>query len=291
MAIDPHAHAAATPATPISAIENELPTYRAISPLAVGSVVLGLVGGLAFANLMFVAASVLAVLTGGLALWRIREQPEALTGRGFAQTGIVLGLVTGLSSVTIDFTQNFMMTRAAESYVRDEIVPILAARDLNGALWLKTHPDQRRGMTPEQVMEMYRQRNESDPMSFQMAAGKVLSLHKMLEDQPDAKIVFERIEHSNFDGLTPVAVGLLRIDGLKQQGEAHAEDDDHDHSLAVKVGPETPGREYVGVMIKAVGDAGNQSWWVEDYVYPYQPDTLKEKPKPIDDGHGHGPGG
>jgi hypothetical protein len=294
VAIDPHAPAAEPTATApaASAIENELPTYRAISPLAVGSLVLGVAGLLAFADLVWLVAPVLAIVAGALALGRIRKQPEVLTGRGFAQAGIALGLITGLSSVTIDYTQRMLTSRAAENYVKQTIVPRLNARDLDGALWLKTHPDQRRGMTPQQVMEMYRQRNEADPMAFQSVAGPVVALNKILEVQPQARIVFDRIEHTDFDGMTPVAIVLMKVENLKDLHDLPkgTEGAAPNPLRGTGIDPDDPGLHYVGVSIKAVGNAGNQSWWVEDYKYPCMPASLKLKEKPIDDGHGHGPG-
>src|SRR3954469_19234646 len=59
----------------LSPIENEIPAYRAISPMAIGSLVLGLISALSFADTTFLAASVLAVAAGIYAQWKIRKMP------------------------------------------------------------------------------------------------------------------------------------------------------------------------------------------------------------------------
>lgn len=270
MAIDPQAPPGPEPAAYVSAIENELPTYRAISSLAVGSLISGLVGGLAFADLRFAVASALAVVLGGLSLWKIRQQPDALTGGAIAQAGIALGLIFGLSSVTLTYTQSFLLARRAEAFIRREIVPILNDRNLDETLWFKAPPDDRRGMTPRQVRDRFADPKNPDPFFFEMAIGSVGVLMKELRARPDAQVVFDRVEQTSYDGITPIVLARLRV-----------EDDDHDHA------GHDPSRSYIGLVVKSQGEGKNQSWWVGDYLFPYKPNTYEAPVKSVEAEHGH----
>ncbi len=119
MAIDPQAPPApGRPSSSVAAIENEIPTYRAVSTLAVASLLFGLISGLAFADFNFLVAAALAVGVGALALRKIRRQPDVLTGSGFAQAGIILGLAFALSSVTYTFVQNKLITSTGATSTR-----------------------------------------------------------------------------------------------------------------------------------------------------------------------------
>src|SRR5262245_38867194 len=61
-----------------SPIENELPTYRAISNLAVFSVISGALASFSFADLTFLFFSVLAIVLGILAHRAIKRTPDVL---------------------------------------------------------------------------------------------------------------------------------------------------------------------------------------------------------------------
>ncbi len=275
MAIDPHAPPGPEKAESyVSPIENELPTYRAISPLAVGSLIFGLFGVLAFADLRFVVSAALAVLLGALALWRIRRQSDVLTGAGLAQAGLALGLIFGLSSVTITFTQNLLLTRRAEAFVRNEIVPVLNGRNLDECLWFKLTPTDRRGLSPQQARAKFADPSHaSDPMMFEMAAGSIVTIVRILNEQPQAKVVFDQVEKTSLDGITPVVQLRLDIEGYKPNPKDTKSDD--------------PSRSFVGIVLKSQGEGKNQSWWVDEYLYPYTPDSYQPKVKSIEEEHGH----
>ena len=67
MAVDPQTSTGSALSPVSSPIENELPTYRAVSPLAITSMLLGLVASLTFVSHWFLVAGGLAVVTGA---WR-----------------------------------------------------------------------------------------------------------------------------------------------------------------------------------------------------------------------------
>ena len=79
-----------------SVIENELPAYRAISRLAVFSLIFGFLALFSFAHWFFYLFAVLAIVAGIAANVTIKRYPDMLTGRGLASAGIAMGLIFGL---------------------------------------------------------------------------------------------------------------------------------------------------------------------------------------------------
>ncbi len=96
-----------------SAIENEIPTYRAISKYAIFSVLFGIISSFSFASLFFLVFSVGAVILGILAHLAIKQYPDMFTGRRLANVGIALGLIFGLVVSTYTGVQSFLLTREA----------------------------------------------------------------------------------------------------------------------------------------------------------------------------------
>ncbi len=271
MAIDPHAppdRPLAAFSTAGSVIENEISSYRAVSRLAVLSLACGLLSILSFANFGFLIPAVLAVVVGVIALRRIARQPLTLTGTAIAQAGIVLGLMCGLSSVTIDQVSNALLKRRATAFVQGEIIPVINDAKLDDALWFKTPPDERRGMTPEQVRQKL-QASNSDPFVFEMVAGQIAKLTGRVIKEKGTAVRFLRIESSGYDGTTPVVLAVLAVD--------HPEGDSHKHA---------EGDDLAAVVIRSK-EGSNQAWWVSDYLYPYKPNSYVEKIEAPDHGHDH----
>jgi len=98
-----------------SPIENELPTYRAISTRAIFSLVFGALSVFVVAHPFFYATAILAVVVGIAANRAIRNHPDMLTGQGLANVGIALGLISGLGCGTYTVVQNRIRTRLGES--------------------------------------------------------------------------------------------------------------------------------------------------------------------------------
>lgn len=273
-----------TDAASAAALENELPTYRAITPLAVLSFLLGLASVLSFAWGGFLLAAALAVASGAVALRKISRFPKEVTGRGFANAGIVMGLAFGLSSVTYAFTQEYLIRQRATKFVQGELIPLLKRRDLNSMLWYKVPPLQRRSMTPEQVRETIDNPKISNPMYLEMQAGPIVRLLRTLQEHEEIDPRFVKIERVTTEDVKPVVIAVLEIVIPKGKhdhedgGEAH----DHDHAH-----DEAPGSNFAAIVLKSSREGKTESWWVEDYYYPYTPESYSPKIKPVDDGHGH----
>ena len=91
--------------TILSPIENELPTYRAVSSLAVFSLLLGIGSVFTFADTRMAVLGVGALVAGLIALRKIKHYPDILTGARLARIGIALGLIFVLSATTFDYVQ------------------------------------------------------------------------------------------------------------------------------------------------------------------------------------------
>ena len=90
-----------------SVIENELPTYRAISPRAVFSLICGILALFSLAHPFFYVFAVLAVVLGLSADRNIQRYPDMLTGRGLAKAGAAMGLIFGLGVFTVTTVQGY----------------------------------------------------------------------------------------------------------------------------------------------------------------------------------------
>ena len=140
--------------TEISPIENELPTYRAVSSRAVLSVMCGVVSIFSVASPFFYIFAVLAVVLGFTADWNILRYSDVLTGRRIAQTGAALGLIFGLSIFTINSVQGFVRSRNAEGFA-NHYASVMKNGSLADLMWLELAPGGRKSVTPKEVLEKY----------------------------------------------------------------------------------------------------------------------------------------
>lgn len=279
--------------SPLERPDNELSSYRAISATAVVSMIFGLLSTLSFATPWFWIAAILAIVLGVQALRFISRQPDSLTGTSMARLGITLGLIFGLSSAVWGFVDDFMLKRRATNFVVSNLLPILNSRDLNAALYYKEEPATRRGVTPEEFRaKIDKEIGPDNQFMFEQRAGSVAKLNRHLTTEKDAKLEFQGIEKTVVEGTTPVALALVRVEW--PQEAAHSHDGDHDHDSDQEKAHEAFVRErgeMVGVVIKNKREGRRDNWWVDTYIYPYTGQGYTAKVKPVDDGHGHGPGG
>jgi uncharacterized protein DUF4190 len=251
----------------LSIIENEIPAYRAISPMAVLSLILGLLSILCFADVMFVAAAVAAVVVGILADRKIQRLPDVLTGRGLAQAGIALGLIFSLSSVTIVAIQGIVRKNAASRFV-NAYIKVLKEGTLDDCLWYRVPPAGREKTSPKEAVEQMRTMNR-EPGMFEAQSAPIKAMRSRLASSPEQRISLDEIEDEGLDGLDPYASIRLRLEGPTS-----------------KQYPQSV--EYALLAMKGQREGGKLQWWLEDIRFPYQPKTHVVQPKPVDDGHGHG---
>ena len=162
-----------------SAIENELPTYRAVSSRAVLSLVCGILALFSIANSFFYIFAVLAVVLGFTADWNIQRYPDILTGRRLAQTGAALGLIFGLSVFTVYSVQGssaLAMPRASPSTMGRS----LKTGDLAHLLWLKSS-FHRKSVSAEEVMEKSRTAKKKEAAMDEKKTSSLRNLKKRLD--------------------------------------------------------------------------------------------------------------
>ena len=127
-----------------AAIDNEIPTYRAISVRAIFAVACGVLSVLSFVNPVFYVFAILGVAIGFWAHRTINRFPDMLTGRGLASAGIGLGLIFGLSARDFRDGSIFRSQQAGEAYSQRSTRRSSNLGDLGQYLWYNAHPDMRK---------------------------------------------------------------------------------------------------------------------------------------------------
>jgi hypothetical protein len=251
----------------VSAIENEIPTYRAVSTRAVFSLLCGILSALSIAHTSFFTFSVLAIILGLTADRKIQRYPDILTGRGLAQTGAGLGMVFGLGIGTLLFVQNYLRSRSAEEFAK-YYVETFRNGSLAEIYWLGMPPAQRKEMSADDVMMKLQSAEQRETMMFEMRNAGVKNLKKRLDQSKDQDLHFVKLEMQSSDGTNLYAAALLEVHG--------------------PVTPEFPAEEeYALAVLKGKSEGRKHEWWVDELRYPYNPSSYVMPEPPIDDGHGH----
>jgi hypothetical protein len=255
-----------TGGTTAPAIENEIPAYRAISPRAVAALILGVLSVLAFADWRFLVLSALAVVLGWTADRNIQRWPDVLTGRRLAQAGVGLGLIFGLTSVSIATVQGMIRKNQAQAHAK-EYLDHVKKDTIEQLMWLNQPPTARANSTPEAIAERLRKNDESK-QRFEMEFAGVRALQAAVHE-PGAEIHYEGIETHGEDGLSPFAGALFEI----HNDQAKKAENKERHAF---------------VLMKAAKNPKNQyEWYVESVQFPYKKKSFALPDKPVDDGHGH----
>lgn len=250
---------------PLPAIENEIPSYRAITPMAVASLLFGVLSVLCLAGLSFLVFPILAVVTGALALRKIQRMPDLFTGKGFAQAGVALGLVCGISSVTYATIQYWMMTRSVESYLK-HYASILQKGGLSDAYWEHVNFDGRKTSNPKEALEALMKQEGSEPaMAMESPLIPIKAIQQRVEKPGAHPIHFLDVELIGFDGRTPYAYGVVEV------------------PAATAGQPE----DFALVGVRGDPNAPAYRWMVTSIQFPYRRKSFEMKAKPVDDGHGH----
>jgi hypothetical protein len=258
----------------VSVIENELPTYRAISALAILSVVCGGLAIFSFAHPIFYVFPVLSICLGIMAHRSIRRFPDMLTGSGLANAGMLLGLVFGLASGTIVTVQYLVRSRQAEKFAR-KYAEVLKMPTMGDVIKFTRHPEAVKDKTSAELLQEF-EANRADQrhlMEMMMGPmGHLINLRKRLASQ-DQQVKFVEIESVGDDDshgteLQVFATAVFEITGPP-----------------TKEFPEP--RQYALAILKARPHGRQYEWWTESVRFPYKPRTYVATPKPADDGHGH----
>ena len=254
-----------------SAIENELPSYRAISIRAVFSVVCGLMAAFSLADLTFLVFAVLAVILGLVAHRAIKRTPDVLTGRGLANTGITLGLIFGLGVLTYTAVQNFILARDASKFA-DMYAKVLKEGSFGDALLLRSDGETRKTKTAAEMEKDFDAMKARDRGLAEQRMAPLNNLRKALAPK-DAHIHLVGIEDQGVDDGRTGRVGYFALALFEIEGPPS------------KSGSES--KQFALAILKAMAKGRHYDWYVEDLVFPYMPKSYEAAAKPADDGHGH----
>ncbi len=258
-----------------SAIENEIPTYRAISNRAVFSVICGVLASFSFANPIFLIFAILAVVLGVMANAAIKSKPDLLTGTRMANAGIALGLIFGLTVATYSTVHSFMLRRDASGFAQ-RYAQALQEGSLGDVFLFRDPPEVREKTTAQDKEKEYEAIKPRDKMMVDQKMGPLFLLRKELGTS-GAHLHFVGIESQGLDEnrsgqIYYFATALYEVE-----------------RSAAKGGSAQP--QYALALFKGQPRGRHYGWWVEDVIFPYKPKSYQAPVKPVDDGHGHGPGG
>ncbi len=267
MALDQTPSPAATESLAPPAIDNEFPTYRAISSLAVFSLVFGLASVFSFASLWFLLLAGAAVVSGWMALRKISRFPEILTGASYARVGIGVALLFGLSSITNYVAEEILTTVDAQRFAQ-HYIEIIKDQPVGLALWYEQGLEYRKVKTPDDVVEEIKKSKNpgtEDPYG-QKTAGFVAIKNRLKSSGQELR--FSKIESKIVHGITIYANALIEVDG--------------------PVTATYPKKQYGLIMMSKAPGVGKYDWVVQDFKFPYTPESVGvEVPHADDDGHGH----
>jgi hypothetical protein len=257
-----------------SAIENELPTYRAICNRAVASLLCGALASFSFANLGFVIFAVLAVVLGLSAHVAIKRNPDILTGRRLANAGIGLGLVFGLTVVTYSTIQSFILAREARKFAVF-YAKVLKEGGIGDAMLYRQPPNLREKKTAADVEKEFAEMKARERGMMEMRMASLTGLQKALKPK-DAHLDFVAIESQGVDEGHVGQIGYFATALFDVEGAAPSKN--------------AAGANNALLLLKGAPKGRHYEWWVDEVIYPYTPKSFTVAPKPVDDGHGHGGG-
>lgn len=250
--------------TRASAIENEIPSYRAISRLAVLSLLLGLMTVLTFASPWFALTGLAAIVVGAVATRAIQRRNDVLTGTRLAHVGIALGLIFSLSALTIGFVQGLKIKQSAEIFAQ-QYAGVLKKSDLANSVWFRLDPESRKQSDPQKYLQEIKSNSTTNPDVLEMYLGGLQRLEQATGGKGD--IHYLQMERYGLDGITPYAFATFEIHGKNAEGK----DED---SFAL-------------VELRSPPDSPTFDWYIKEFVYPYKLESHALAEKPLDDGHNH----
>jgi hypothetical protein len=266
VAIDQSPLNSPTESMAVPAIDNEFPTYRAISPSAVLSLVFGIGSVFCFADLWFLLLSATSVGLGLYAQKKIRQFPEVLTGAGLARVGIGVGLLFGLTALSQVLAEEFTIRIDAGRFARFYIT-VIKDKPISESLWYQQPLAYRKDRTPDELVdELKKGKAQMGIDPYTAAAKPIQEMKERLDGGKGGDLVYESIESKALDGLTTYANALVKLEIVKPTA---------DH-------PETE----VYALFKMV--KGSDEWMVREVTFPYTPkSSTVSVEKKVDDGHGH----
>jgi hypothetical protein len=247
VAIDPN-----SPGRPVAAdleptiIDNELPAYRAVHPLAILSLIFAVTSVLAYLSSYFVVFGAVAIVLGVLAQRKIRRLSDVYTGERMANAGIALGLLFSLSALTIGFVQGWMIDRDASKFAR-EYVKVLQDGTEVDAFYFESPPHTREGRAPQEVYEQAKAQAKGAMFDEQIRPSRDI---KRRLSGPGQTVEFYGIFKHDSKDLQVYANAIFKFKGPKTQEFP----EEAQYAEAVLHGLPKPGANY--------------EWWIERLIFP-----------------------
>ena len=280
------------------AFENEIPSYRALSPLAIFSTGCGLLSVLCFVSPNWLVVAIMAVLIGIFADYRIRKVPDLLTGRSFAHAGIAMGLMFGASSLSYSYWSSFMLNRESMAFAKEftktlNVIKTKPVPDTSDVMWYMLHPNARSGISPEEARARISQMiGPEGSATIANIEAQVRQMAKFAGPKKPIEII--GIEESSFQDGTGSATVLLQLSDGQSGAHEHAEDEaktkSEVESHSRELGIIGEGAENALLVLRAIPSSNGYRFFVEQVRYPYLLKSYKVVPmkaKVEDDGHGH----
>lgn len=286
MSLNPSVAAEPNSLDPGPVIENEIPTYRAISSLAITSLGLGLVSALSFTDLWWLITAGLAVVLGIWADFRIRRMSDVLTGRSYAHAGIALGAVFGIAAAGYSYWSSRVLYADARRFGLVLEQTLNTSRktepvDTADVIWYMIPPGMRKAITPADARVRIQQLAKETEKFSDMDS----KLRQMCSEAGKDDIKFVEVENAFFQELDTFALIVYRIG--ENDGHEHKEGAEHQHKESPGA-PEREGFDHAMIRVKGVQEGRRYKWYVDHIYYPYVRQTYTHVPaKPKDDGHGH----
>ncbi len=242
-----------------SAIENELPTYRAICNRAVFGLLCGVLASFSYANLGFLIFAVLAVALGLSANVAIKRNPDILTGRRLANAGIALGLIFGLTVLTYTTLQSVMLDRDASKFAQ-LYGKVLKEGSFGDALLYRQPPQQRENKTAEDAEKDFEKMKARERGMIDIRMAPLTNLRKAAQSK-DSRLHFVKIESKGVDEGHTGQVGYFATALFEVEGPTAKN--------------KSGGNQFALVLLKGQTKGRHYEWWVDDVVYPYAPSRSR----------------
>ena len=265
VSIHPQVSAVNTESVTQSAIENEIPAYRAVSARAVACLIMGILSVLCFTDYWFLILAGLTIVTGILANRAIDRMPDILTGKAISHAGISLALIFSLSAVTFSTMTYYLRANQAKIFAM-KMQDVLYRGSLEEAMFYFQTPENRKDSSPEKMVEkMPKSGPEADSMGMQFGPLKELKKAIALKD---SDFHFDEIEKVADDGASIYAASVFEV---------------HAPNAAAPF----PKEGYAFLLLKGNKNKGKYEWLIAEIRYPYNREGFVITEKKTDDGHGH----
>ena len=216
MAIDPRTISRQVERDSHPANENELPAYRAVSRLAIISLVFGArLNSRVLSGYFCPDSGVSPSPLGLMALRNIRNLPDVLTGTRMTDAGIALGLLFSLSALTITVAQSWIVDHEATKFART-YVEALRSGSLDNVLFLEIHPESRKTKTQAELLAEFKQ-GMRGPGMFEMQTQAPRDMIKRLASAPEQTVHLGKIIDHATIGMDAYVEFLLIFKGPKSQ--------------------------------------------------------------------------